>query len=78
MWQYIQLSENIKRNTVLFKNMIVKTLVAKMSLFLKLQPSEILPWIQRLKIKQMFHYIVEGLLSTGSSLTIDPVGIAQW
>lgn len=36
MWQYIQLSENIKRNTVLFKNMIVKTLVAKMSLFLKL------------------------------------------
>lgn len=78
MWQYIQLSENIKRNTVLFKNMIVKTLVAKMSLFLKLQPSEILPWIQRLKIKQMFHYIVEGLLSAGSSLTIDPVGITQW
>lgn len=36
MWQYIQLSENIKRNTVLLKNMIVKTLVAKMSLFLKL------------------------------------------
>lgn len=58
--------KNIKGNIVLHKNIIVRTLVAKMSLFLKLSSSKRLPWIPRVKVKQTYPAVLLEVTVHGS------------